>query len=108
MSKFEIALAERFVPAVLRREKITTIRMGQRDYVTGPYLFVSAGGAIEIPILITKIEYTRVECLLESDALRDGFCSLQELLECLRKFYPHIHFLDCVTIVHFELIEGKV
>jgi len=99
----EIQLNERFLPAVLREEKRTTIRMGMRAYAIGPNVFVC--GAFEVPIIITKLEYTRVECLTEEDAIRDGFASLQELLDCLQGFYPDLHPHDCVTIVHFILKE---
>lgn len=76
---------KKFLPAIRSGQKRQTLRFwkwrhmraGQRSYIPG------AGH-----ILVTAVEEVRLEDLTDSDALADGFASLEELKAELAAIYP--------------------
>jgi hypothetical protein len=56
-------------------------------------------------VSITDVGIKRLGELTESDARRDGFCSLDELFETLMDIYPRIEPQDPVTIIGFEVVD---
>lgn len=52
-----------------------------------------------------KVEYKKVSELTEEDARRDGFSSVGELIEALKKVYGKVTASDVVTIIHLEVIQ---
>jgi len=96
-----VPVARRFLPLIRRGEKSSTIRKGTRPYPIGPAVLRSDGE--EIRILITGVRFSTTASLTQSDAVKDGFESLGELLDALREFYPDLLPSDSVTITSFRI-----
>lgn len=96
-----IRLHPDYWPAVLSGRKRSTVRRGRRSYVLGDSLLST--GQQETLVRITAIRYCLVRELTEEDAVRDGFNTLDELLEALHHFYPALHSEETVTIVFFRV-----
>jgi hypothetical protein len=97
-----IPLADEFFEAVSRRQKRTTIRKGQRSYKLGTASLVSSHH--NLPIQISRVLHKKFSELDQADAQADGFKSLDDLSNVLRRFYPAIASTDTVTIVEFNLL----
>ncbi|MGB9786755.1 MAG: ASCH domain-containing protein [Infirmifilum sp.] len=93
----------RYLEKILRGEKTTTIRKGilqpQSDEV-----FLESGGQIYGEARVKSLRFTRVSELTKDDALKDGFNSLEDLLDALKEIYPDIKEDDWVTIISLEEI----
>jgi len=100
----KINFNEEFVEAIIRGNKITTIRKGRRVYPVGSIVELVAKKEKFARARIEKVEVKKVRELTDEDALRDGFSSKIELIKELRKIYGSISSEDEVTIVHFTLI----
>jgi hypothetical protein len=94
-----IPLASEFVPFVLDGRKVSTVRFGRRPYPTGKCVLRSGGQ--DVPVEIRCVRFCQFAELTETDALADGFSSLEELHRELRRFYPNVTPVDEVTIVEF-------
>ncbi len=95
---------EEYVVPILRRKKKTTIRKGIKTCPVGDVITLTAGNEPFARAIIRKAVIKRVKELTEEDALRDGFSSLEELINALRKIYGDLHENELVTIIHFELV----
>ena len=101
----KINFNEEFVEAIIRGNKITTIRMGRRSYYpVGSVVELAVKNESFAKARIEKVEYKRIRDLTDEDALRDGFASKIELIKELRKIYGKVNADDEVTIVHFTLV----
>jgi len=91
----------RYIEALLRGSKATTIRRGivtpTRDRV-----FLEAGGKVMGEARISSLRFTRLSDLTDADAQRDGFSSREELLSALREIYPDIKQDEWVTVISLE------
>lgn len=94
-----IPLSSEFIPAVLDGRKLSTIRLGRRPYPRGPCVLRTKSR--DLPIEIHNVRFSRLDELTQADAYADGFTSLEELHEELRRFYPSVGPNDYVTIVEF-------
>jgi len=94
----------KYVDMILSGQKTATIRLG---LVKPKYkeMIVHGGGRPVAKIMITKVTYKKVRELTEEDAIKDGFSSLRELLEELRKVYPEITNDDWVTVIEFRVVQ---
>lgn len=97
-----VPLARRFLPLVRSGTKTSTIRRGVRSWMVGPAVLRSNGE--EVNIRITEIRITTAASLTDGDAVRDGFGSLDELLDALKDFYPDLSASDKLTIASFTVI----
>jgi len=95
-----LPLSDEFIPGVLADRKTTTIRRGRRTYGLGEG--VLKAGSQDIPIKVNNVRYCKFRELTEADAFRDGFESLKQLHDVLRRIYPKLDLDDEVTVVHFE------
>ena len=100
-----IEIDDDYIDLIRTGEKSTTIRMGKRDYKTGLSIFFSEKRSIILEI--TAIEYQMFSEINESDAIKDGFNSLNELVDNLHVYYPALNKTDIVTIVSFKLYGGE-
>jgi hypothetical protein len=91
----------KYVEALLRGGKVTTIRRGivtpTRDRV-----FLEAEGKVVGEARISSLRFTRLSDLTDADAQRDGFSSKEELLSALREIYPDIKQDEWVTVISLE------
>ena len=93
-----------YADKLLSGEKATTVRLGifkpKYDEV-----IVHGHGRPLAKARITRVEYKLVRELTEEDARRDGFSSLEEMLDALKKVYGDISPDDKVTILHLEVVQ---
>ncbi len=84
--------------------KWTTIRLGQKDYNLGPVVLTCDEEQLERQAEIIEIRIVRFGDLGLSDAVADGFNTVEmlrhELQQVYRKFIPD-H--DVVTVVRFKV-----
>jgi|HubBroStandDraft_6_1064221.scaffolds.fasta_scaffold09771_2 hypothetical protein len=84
-------------------KKSCTVRLGNAS-VGAPEIEMS-DGRTSVRVLITKVDNSRTfEELTDSDAMAEGFCSREELLLDLRKYYPRVSAKDQVTVISFQLV----
>lgn len=96
----KIKLASVYARKVKTGEKTQTIRLGRKKYERGHAHFETA---VElIPIKIIDVDYVPYKGLDVLDAKRDGFDSLEQLQDALKKHYPNIQDSDYVTVISFE------
>ena len=81
-------------------ERLSTVRLGRRDYKLGSAVIVSKNK--HIPIEITDVTFTTVGLLDNGVALSEGYNSVADLIGELRDFYPTISDESNVTVVRFE------
>jgi hypothetical protein len=93
-----------YVDDILSGRKKATIRLG-RVRVKYDELIIHGGGRPVAKVRVTSVTYKKVKDLTEEDARKDGFNSLNELLDALRKAYGEINPDDLVTIIEFEVIQ---
>ncbi len=93
-----------YVDKILKGIKRATIRLG---IVRPRYneIIIHGGGRPVAKVRITKVKYKRLNELTEEDAKMDGFNSLEELLQHLRKAYGNVSSNDIVTIIEFEVLK---
>uniref|UniRef100_A0A7J3X6D7 ASCH domain-containing protein n=1 Tax=Thermofilum pendens TaxID=2269 RepID=A0A7J3X6D7_THEPE len=91
----------RYVEALLRGSKVTTIRRGIVT-PTQDRVFLEADGKVLGEARISSLRFTRLGDLTDADAQRDGFSSKEELLSALREIYPDIKQDDWVTVISLE------
>ncbi|MCE4625227.1 MAG: ASCH domain-containing protein [Desulfurococcales archaeon] len=89
---------------LLEGRKRATIRLG---VVTPKYeeLIVHSGGRPIAKVRVVGVEVKRVRELTDDDARLDGFESLDELLEALRRAYGDVSPEDYVTILRLEVVQ---
>lgn len=95
----------RFVDLILSGKKTTTIRLG-RVVPKHDEIIIHGGGRPIAKAKIKRVVYKRVRELSEEDARKDGYNSLEELLQDLENVYGRrVYPDDIVTIVEFEVIQ---
>ena len=99
-----LMLKREYGESVLSGRKKATIRLGE---VRPKYseVIIHSGGRPIAKVRITGIDVKKIKDLTLEDALLDGFNSVEELLEALRRTYGDIGPEDTVTIIKFELVK---
>lgn len=95
-----IRLKPEYMPLVAEGRKRSTVRAGLVKIEPGAAEVVS--GLSTLPIQVTGMVVKRLDELGDDDARTDGFDSLFELRQALRRFYPGLGEGDPVSIVYFE------
>jgi len=95
---------EEYVPLILQKRKKSTIRKGIKSYPARKVVDLTASSKPFARAIIKKAVIKRVGELTDEDALRDGFSSVEELIDALKKIYGRLQEEEFVTIVHFELV----
>lgn len=93
-----------YVEDIISGNKTSTIRRG---IVKPKYreVILHGGGYPVAKIIIKSTYYKKLRELTNSDALRDGFSSREELVHELRKLYPGIREDDWITIIEFKVVQ---
>jgi len=89
---------DRYRDLLISGKKRATIRV-QCPYKKGQKVYVHCGGEIIGVARITDIEEKRIDELTEEDAKEDGFESLEELINEIKKIYGNP---DKVYVIRFE------
>lgn len=99
-----IMIKGEFADKLLSGRKTTTIRIG---LVRPKYreVIIHGKGRPLAKAVITNVTYKKVSELTNEDALRDGFNSVSELLDALRKVYGDVRLDDIVTIIELEVTQ---
>lgn len=92
-------LSSRFLDALLRGEKRSTIRPGALKVAEEVY--IHSRGVIAAAAKVERVVYKRVRDLTDEDARMDGFGSLEELLAELKRRYRRLGPDSIVTVVVF-------
>uniref|UniRef100_A0A7J3MX78 ASCH domain-containing protein n=1 Tax=Ignisphaera aggregans TaxID=334771 RepID=A0A7J3MX78_9CREN len=94
-----------FAQLILDGLKTTTIRLGKVVPRLRTVIIHSDGKPIA-EALIKNVTYKKVRELTDEDAKRDGYNSIEELLNDLRDIYGRdIHQEDVVSIIEFEITK---
>jgi hypothetical protein len=101
----ELPLHADFMSLVREGRKCSTVRRGIRKIECQLADLVAGGDRVRV--LVTDLDIKPFAALSEADAECDGFATLAELEDTLRRFYPNISQMDLVTIIHFRpLLDG--
>lgn len=100
-----LRLRPEYMALVASGNKRTTIRAGRQSFEVGPAELVS--GRATIPIQVTQVVRKPFGELVDGDAQLDGFPTLRELEQALRRFYPDLRAGDPVSIVHFDAAMAR-
>ena len=98
-----LPIAAEYLPAIRKGRKCTTIRKGRLPISKGMLLLMARTSDF-VAVNVTDSRVTRFKTLTEEDAKNDGFSSLAELQEALRKHYPNLSDHGWLTIVYFDTI----
>lgn len=101
-TKQVLKLADDLFPALKRRGKKATIRLGKRDIEPGVLTFEATNGSYaDEDVEVTRVTYTFFAHLDDADAVKDGCATADELRAALKRFYPDARPSSLVTIVEF-------
>lgn len=100
----KIEISDKYLADILSAKKTTTIRRGIRFAKLGAGILYSGDEFFKINI--DTIRYCRYSDLTHSDALADGFNSVEELQEALSQFYSNLSQDDQMTLISFTYEGG--
>ncbi|MCA9886319.1 MAG: ASCH domain-containing protein [Anaerolineae bacterium] len=92
-------LLPEFIASIRSGRKHATIRQGKRRVSTGKLQFASNDDAIAVHV--HTVRYTTFAELSNEDAVDDGFDTLADLQNTLRRFYPTIQDQSPITVIEF-------
>jgi len=95
-----LSVALEYLPAIRSGRKCTTVRKGRLVLEKGLLLLTSREGFE--PVNVIEVRETRVENLVNGDAVNDGFENVVDLRRALLKHYPTLRETSVLTIVTFE------
>ena len=88
---------------VLSNKKLISIRMGLRDYEVGRPIILCC------PILgwcteriVTSVSHKKLAEVNGREYKDDGFAVREQLVDCLRRFYPDINDDSDVTVIRWR------
>lgn len=93
-----------FLDSIYENKKTTTIRKGRKMIQPGILLFETDDSCLLVNV--TNVKYKRFFEFTEVDAQNDGFMSLKELQQVIKKIYPNIRDKSMMTIISFQLPFG--
>ena len=100
----EIRFKRKYLDLIADGIKSTTIRRGRRK-IFSKYMRIFGGNSLFAEAEVRKISYKRVYQLSLNDAIKDGFLSIDELLEELKEIYPSLSSSDWITIIEFKILN---
>ena len=93
-------------PTIAGSKKIT-IREGTRDYRVGePVMLCSPKESFCVKADITDVRHCSANQVTEEEMKKDGYRSLQEMVEDLKTYYPNINEQSDVTVIKWDNVEG--
>jgi len=103
-----LKLADDLIPDLLSELKVVTIRTGYRDIKPGPLTFKSVSGKDIVPVIVISVTYKLLRDLTEAEYKADGFASFEDVLPCMRTFYPTITLDSPVTVITYRLVKASL
>jgi excisionase family DNA binding protein len=100
-----LSIAVKYLPTVRSGQKCSTVRKGRLKFNKGLLLLTAKTGDF-VSVTVTDVKHTRLRCLTEDDAVKDGFTNLADLQRALLEHYPDISMDGWVTIVSFDTSCG--
>lgn len=100
------AVAPEYLSAVRTGKKRSTIRKG-RIAVKEGLILLTARGDFE-PVNVLECRHTRMSCITEEEAKRDGFEDLDKLRAAMERHYSRISDNSWVTVIGFEPVGGLI
>ena len=100
-----LPISSQLMPLVIAGHKTTTIRKGIRKVRTNTVLMLRSENREEVPIIVTGVRNLEARDLTRSDALRDGYSTVEELVGELRQIYPDLTAETPLTIISFNLLH---
>ncbi len=94
-----------YLDKLLRGEKKITIRATKPNLKRGDVALVHSMGLILGKVRILGVTAKRLRDISEKEAREDGFSSVEELRNALRKHYPRLRDDSFVYVVRFEWLE---
>lgn len=95
-----LKLADDLMPLAASGAKRITIRAGRRDVEVGPLALVATGGGHETVVVdVTTVWNCALKDVPPHWAAADGFGSVADLADGMRRFYPDITPEDPVTCI---------
>jgi hypothetical protein len=101
----QLALVNDLFAAFEDGGKRCTIRKGRRDIALGPLEFVSPDGTLKQIVNVTRVIYTRADGLEDHELWDDGFDSLPDMLEGMKRYYPDITEDTEITLIYCHIPE---
>ena len=99
-----ISLKDIYYDLVLAKKKTSTIRYGYvlfNDIETT----LTFGSKPTLNVVIKKLDYSKTYGTIDNkDAEKDGYKSLEELKNDIKKYYPEIKEDSPLTIIHFDIV----
>lgn len=93
-----------YVDKVLSNEKKATIRKGVVKPKYGE-IIIHAGGRPIAKAKITRVYYKKLRELGEYEARVEGFNSVEELMQELRRVYGNVKDDDYFTVIEFKIVQ---
>jgi len=103
----QLKLKDKYLKLVKEDKKHSTIREGIRPLDLKLSLVGTPSKEV-VEVSLRGLYYKYVRDLTESDAIKDGFNTLEELKKVLFTIYPKLKENDFVTIFSFRLKKREV
>uniref|UniRef100_A0A7J3X5Y5 ASCH domain-containing protein n=1 Tax=Thermofilum pendens TaxID=2269 RepID=A0A7J3X5Y5_THEPE len=94
-----------YLDKLLKGEKSLTIRAKKPNLKPGDLALVHSQGMILGKVRILSVQAKRLKDLGEEEAAQEGFQSVDQLKEALKKHYPHLKDSSYVYLIKFEWVE---
>jgi hypothetical protein len=75
-----------------------------RDIKPGPLTFESVSGKDIVPVIVISVTYKLLRDLKEEEYMADGFACFEDVLPCMKTFYPTITLDSPITVVTYRLV----
>ena len=72
--------------------KFVTIRKGRRDIQLGSLEFESLELKRSVIVDVSMVYFCHLDGVIPSDVINDGFEDYDDMLACMKRFYPDITF----------------
>lgn len=93
-----LKLADDLLPLVDDWKQMT-IRKGRRDIQLGDLVLENVSGTDKREVVVTEVRHKRVKDITRFEAQSDGFSSVLDLMDGMKRFYPDLDRETEVTIV---------
>jgi hypothetical protein len=95
--------------AVLTGMKRISIREGSRDYrADRPFFLCYPNNSFCVSADLTSVRHCKAREVTEEERRDDGYGSLREMVQDLRRFYPHLTKESKVTVLRWNNVEGSL
>ena len=100
---YVLELRKEMFPSIFSGKKTSTSRQGYRPIVPQQQLrLVAPNGSVSVDVFVTNVSQCKFDDLTIEEAIKEGYSSLKELQDTLKKIYD-IEKDDNFTIIEFKL-----